>query len=558
MNSRGVLSGRRASVTRLRTARPEDPGAAMIHWRGRLRTIAEACAQATQEQSFGNPRAALDIYNLVIEKLPNSAEVHNNRAAVLQLMKRYEEALTSYDRAIAIKPDYTTAHFNRGLTLKQMNRVEQALASYDAALRLAPNNSEIYNSRGVLLQQMRRYDEALASYQQAVTANPGHAIAHNNLGTVLMSKGDMAEAAALFRKACTLSPTFPDPLFNLTKLRRYQNPSGPEVEAIGSLLEKSDLPPEDKEHLQFALGKIYDDCGLYDDAFECFMQANRIRSSFVSYKPAAVTRMGGELIEIFSRDFLARRFEFASESRLPLFIVGMPRSGTTLLASILSNHPAIATAGELSVISNFTRHLKELNKNKVPYPRGARHIIFSVAMRLIKQYEGCLRNAACRDVSRVIDKNPLNFQHLGLISMLFPQAQIIHCTRHPLDTCLSNYFQRFPLFLDYSFDLRNIGHFYREYSRLMDHWRRVIGPRLLEVNYEDIVLKTRQTVSKMLDFLGLDWDERCVSPHTNPYPVETASEWQVRQPIYTGSMGRWLHYEKYLAPLKDLFPPSGH
>ena len=177
-------------------------------------------------------------------------------------------------------------------------------------------------------------------------------------------------------------------------------------------------------------------------------------------------------------------------------------------------------------------------------------------MNLINHYEGSLNNTARLNSARTIDKNPLGFQHLGLISMLFSQAQIIHCTRHPLDTCLSNYFQRFPLSLDYSFNLRNIGHFYREYIRLMGHWRRVIGPRLLEVSYEDIVLKTRQTVTRMLDFLGLDWDERCISPHTNPYPVETASEWQVRQPIYPDSVGRWRRYEKYLAPLKELFPPS--
>src|SRR5580693_1077954 len=172
MNASGALSGLRKSITRLTTEPSGDPRAAMIHWRGKLRTIAEACALAAQEQRSGNLRGALDIYNLVLGKIPNCAEIHNNRAAILQLMKRYEEALAGYDRAIAIKPEYVIAHSNRGLTLKQMNRHDEALASYDKALALDPDNDEIHNSRAVLLQQMRRYDEALAGYQKAVAVNP--------------------------------------------------------------------------------------------------------------------------------------------------------------------------------------------------------------------------------------------------------------------------------------------------------------------------------------------------------------------------------------------------
>lgn len=232
----------------------------------------------------------------------------------------------------------------------------------------------------------------------------------------------------------------------------------------------------------------------------------------------------------------------------------MPRSGTTLLANILSNHRAVGTAGELSFISDLARDLKKLTKSRLPYPHGARYIASSVAARLIKQYEDRLKFSSRPDVCHIIDKNPLNFQHLGLISVLFPQAQIIHCTRDPLDTCLSNYFQRFPLTLDFSFDLQNTVHFYMEYVRLMEHWRCVAGMRLFEVSYEDIVLKTERTICKMLDFLRLDWDEKCILPHTNPCPVETASDWQVRQPIYSTSIGRWRHYEKHLASLKLLLP----
>jgi tetratricopeptide (TPR) repeat protein len=537
---------------------PPDPRKAMIYWRGRLRTIAEACTLAAQEQHRGNFQNAADIYALVLGRVPDCAEAHNNRGAVLQMMEQFEDALASYDKAVALKPDYFTALFNRGFTLKHLNRYEEALASYDKAIALKPDDAGLHSSRGVLLQQMRRYDDAIASYDKAIAANPYHALAYHNRGTVLLSKGDMPEAEKMFRKALKLKPDFTDPLHSLAQMRRYQNVNDADVKKISGLLKKSDIQPQEKEHLYFALGKIYDDCGLYDEAFESFQQANQIRNAFVSYKAATTTRLTDNLIDAFNRDFLARRFGFASESQVPLFVIGMPRSGTTLLANILSNHPAIATAGELPTIPDLASTLERLTQNRIPYPQAVKRLVSSVATRLINDYEKRLRRDVGLEVSHVIDKNPLNFRHLGFISMLFPKATVIHCTRNPLDTGLSNYFQRFPLTLDYSFDLRNIGHFYREYARLMEHWRKVTNLKLIEVGYEDVVLKTEPTIRKMLDYLGLEWDERCLAPHTNPCPVETASQWEVRQPIYRHSLERWRHYEKHLAPLKEALLPGGH
>lgn len=528
----------------------------MILWRGRLRTVSEACTLAVKEQSLGNFQAAGDVYDLILSRVRDSAEIYNNRGVVLQLTKRYEDALASYDQAINLKPDYANAHFNRGLTLKQLNRHDEALASYDRAIALKPGDAEFHNNRGVLLQQMRRHDDAVLSYDKAIAARPGHAMAYLNRGTVLANKGDMREAEKMFCKAFQLKPDFPDPLFNLTNLHRYQNVINPEANNIRALLNKSNIPPDQKEHLYFALGKIYDDCDLYDEAFEYYQQANQIRNTFISYSSNRTTKLTGDVLEVFSQDFLAGRFPFASDSRLPILIVGMPRSGTTLLANILSNHHAIATAGELSLIADFTSHLGQDTNNAVPYPQAARQMTSAAATRLINEYDRRLRRDIGPNISHVIDKNPLNFRHLGLISMLFPKVHVIHCLRDPLDIGLSNYFQRFPLSLDYSFDLRNIGHFYLEYVRLMEHWRGIPGLKMIEIGYEDMVSNTEKTVRKMLDFLELEWDERCLAPHTNPCPVETASQWQVRQPIYTRSLHRWRRYEKNLAPLIEMLLPA--
>lgn len=530
---------------------------AVILWRGKSCSLAEAGVLAIREHQLGNLPAVADIYSLMLAKVPNAAELHNNLGAVLQTLQRYEEALASYDQAIALKPGYANAHHNRGSVLKKLNRHAEALASYDRAVALKPDHAEAHNNRGVLLQELKRYDEALASFERAIAAKPDHAEAHNNCGVVLVNKGNMPAAEKMFLKAFELKPDFPDPVFNLAHIRKYQDADNADVKSIHALLNRPGVSPDSQEHLYFTLGKIYDDCSRYEEAFDCFQRANQIRNRRVAYDAGLVTRMTDGLIEVFSKDFLARPFSFASESPSPLFIVGMPRSGTTLLASILSNHPAVAMAGELTTLADLTLHLPEWTGTGVLYPQAAKHIASTVAARVTADYEKRLRRDAGPEVRHVIDKNPLNFRHLGLITMLFPQARIIHCTRDPLDTCLSNYFQRFPLFMDYSFDLRNIGHFYTEYARLMAHWRTLPNLNWIEISYEEMILSTETTARRALDFLGLAWDDRCLAPHTNPYAVETASHWQVRQPIYRHSVQRWRHYEKHLAPLKEELLAAG-
>ncbi|HUC83903.1 MAG TPA: sulfotransferase [Candidatus Acidoferrales bacterium] len=531
--------------------RPPEPA---VRWQGKLLGLSAACALAVEEHRRGSYAAALELYNLILNQAPNYAEGHNNRGVILQALKRYAEALASYDGAIALKPGYANAHFNRGTVLKKLTRREEALASYDRAIALQPDHVEAHNNRGVVLQEMKRYDEALASYDRAIALNPAHAEAHNNRGIVLASKGQMAGAEAMFLRASELKPGFADPWFNLANIRNYQEADNPELRNICSLLDQPGITPEEKEHLHFSLGKIYDDCGRYEEAFAHFREANQLRNTQVSYNPVLVEKMTARLVEVFDQDFLTHPFEFASTSRSPLFVVGMPRSGTTLLASMLSNHPAIAAAGELPTLGDLLADLPQFVPGGLAYPEAARQLTAAAAEHVATGYEQRLRRDVDASVAFVIDKNPLNFRHVGLISRLFPQARIIHCTRQAPATCLSNYFQRFPLHLDFSFELRNIGHFYREYAKLMEHWRRVPNVKLMEVAYEDMILNTERTARRLLEFLGLEFDVRCLAPHTNRFPVETASHWQVRQPIYQDSLEHWRHYEKHLGPLREMLP----
>lgn len=493
---------------------------------------------------------ALAGYDQAIALQPDLVEAHNNRGAILQSMKRYAEALSGYDQAIALKPDFAAAYYNRGNVLQELKRYEDASASYEQALTLKPNFAPAHNNLGKALQKLKRYDAALAAYGNALALQPDYAEAYQNRGATLVSTGDMQEAEKMFLTSLVLKPDCSSSYLNLVSIHEYKDPDHAHATRIRTLLDNPNTALDDRECLNFALGKIYDDCGLYDEAFECYRQANEIHNAGVSYSQDGVSLLTHSIIEVFTKDFLAQPFASASDSPSPLFIVGMPRSGTTLMASMLSNHPSIGTAGELPTMNECVLRLPQLTGSVLPYPFAVKQITPEAASHLTYTYEQRLRRDIGLDVPYVIDKHPLNFRHLGFIAMLFPKSKIIHCTRHPLDTALSNYFQRFSSQYAYSFDLRNIGHFYGEYAKLMAHWREVLPIQMLEVSYENMVTNTEKTARRALDFLRMEWDERCLAPHTNPYPVETASRWQVRQKIYQQSVGRWQHYEKHLAPLK--------
>jgi tetratricopeptide (TPR) repeat protein len=488
---------------------------------------------------------------------PDYADAHYNRGIILQTLRRFDDALTSYDNAIALNPGYAEAYAYRGNTLRALMRFDEALQSYDKAIAVTPGFPEFHYNRGVVLQILKRFDEALASYDRAIAIAPGYKDAYVSRGVALVSKGDMRQAEEMFLKALTLKPDSPDVLYELTKLRTYHHTDHAEVRSIHRLLNEPGISLRDRECLCFSLGKVYDECGLYDEAFDYYRQANEIINANTSYDAARISAVTSSIIEVFSKDFLSQPRPWASRSRTPLFIVGMPRSGTTLLASILSNHGAIGTAGELPTIIQFASRLGQIVESDVPYPQAAKAVTAAHAQQLTIAYEQRLRRDTRPDVQYVIDKHPLNCGHLGFIAMLFPQAQIIHCTRDPLDTCLSNYFQRFHAAYDFAFDLRNIGHFYGEYRRIMEHWRKALPGKMIEVTYEDMILDTAQVARTILGALGLEWDEHCLAPHTNPHAVETASKWQVRQPIYKRSMERWKHYEKHLAPLIESLQSAG-
>jgi hypothetical protein len=296
------------------------------------------------------------------------------------------------------------------------------------------------------------------------------------------------------------------------------------------------------------LGKILDDCGRYDEAFRQFQQANSYGRP--EFNHAAFEQYVTRLLNRFSADFFAAR-EAAkaddSDLDLPIWIVGMPRSGTSLVEQILATHPQVYGGGELTDWNRFVTELRTRLELATPYPECVSQVSDEILRDIRANYVHHLRSLGPQ-ASRVTDKMPTNFMHLGLIALAFPRARVIHCRRDPRDTCLSCYVQAFPTRPPFCYDLADLAFYYGQYVRVMEHWRQALPKTvaILDVQYEDLVEHQEQISRKMIEFCGLDWDPRCLEFHKNPRTVQTSSSWQVRQPIYRRSAGRWKNYTKWL------------
>jgi tetratricopeptide (TPR) repeat protein len=317
------------------------------------------------------------------------------------------------------------------------------------------------------------------------------------------------------------------------------------------LLNDKQLTDHDREKIHYALGKIYDDCKEYDKAFAHYQRANTLQGEHFNYNRATQERWTDNTITFFDRDYFAKHAHLGTRIQRPIFIIGMPRSGTTLTEQILASHPQVAGAGELVYFSCIAGNLPYLLGNKDPYPYFYRALDGHVCEKIISHYLALLDRHSTTD-RFVTDKMPFNYQNLGLIRLLFPDAPIIHCRRDPLDVCLSIYFQFFRSEHDYATDLLNIGHKYMQYARLMAHWRKVLPGPFMESRYDELIANQELCSRELVAFCGLDWDESCLAFYNKQRDVRTASDWQVRQPLYSGSVRRWQHYEKYLGPLRKL------
>ncbi len=472
---------------------------------------------------------------------PNDARLHANLSHVLHCLGDLSGSIEHGRRAVDVDPRLPEAHLHLGNSLFAINEMHAAAAAYGAGLEVAPDHAALHTALAMVERSLGLLDSAEARTRRALAIRPCGADAIALLGGLAIDRGRFDEATELLREALAIDPELPEALTSLMAMRKMTPGDAPWRDAAQRLLARP-LPIAHAINLHHTVGKYYDDVGDYDAAFQHHRKGNELaRRSRPRYDSAAMTQRVTRVLAVFDRCALETLRRAGLDSERPVFIVGMPRSGTTLAEQILASHPNVHGAGE-QLYWNFAA---DLEAAAPPEQRAA------TIAELGREYLATLARLSAK-AARVVDKLPSNFRNLGLIHAALPQARVIHLERNPLDTCVSIYFQGFTAGHPYATDFDDLAHYYREYRRLMAHWRATLPAQtLLEVPYEGLVEDPEGWSRRMLAHLGLSWDPRCLEFHRTERPVLTASRWQVRQPISKGSVGRWHRYERFLGPLRE-------
>jgi tetratricopeptide (TPR) repeat protein len=509
------------------------------------------CHRGNVLAELRRPPEALASFDKALAVKPDYVEALNNRGNTLRDLKRPSEALASYDRALALKPGHVQALYNRGIALADLRRPEEALASYDQALVLKPDYPEALNNRGTALRELGRAEEALASYEQAIALKPDYAVAQDNRGLVLTELGRFDEAGDALAKAIDLAPRRVRSYYNLALLDRRWTLDDPQLLAMETLAR--DMPvlgSTEQIELHFALSKAYAKTAP-EQSFQHLIAGNALKRRQAVYDEAAALAALGRIRASYPPALMRERAGRGAASAVPVFILGMPRSGTTLVEQILASHPAVFGAGEIEDFARAAGSLDGPAQRLIEAPEAIAQVPDGDLHRLGSAYLERIA-ALAPSAERIANKLPENFRLAGLIHLALPGARIIHTRRDPVDTCLSCFMQLFAGNLPYTYDLAELGRYYRAYDALMTHWRDVLPPGImLEVQYESVVTDLEGEARRIVAHCGLDWDPRCLDFHRTERPVRTASMSQVRQPLYAGSIERWRAYEAFLTPLLE-------
>jgi tetratricopeptide (TPR) repeat protein len=480
------------------------------------------------------------------------AVYHRDRGELCRRLGRFEDAVREAAAATRLAPDDPEGHYNMGLALADQQDYVAAVTSYRRAIERNPAHGLALNNLGSALQQLGDQRGAADAFRAAIAVNPRHVEALNNLGSILSQSGDIAGARDCFEKALAVEPQSIVSHYNVSALKRYSKADDASVAVLEALANSAEkLPLQDRTRLYFALGKVRDDLGDYDRAFAAYAAGNRAHANAHPYDEARVVRQGNDLIELFDRKLIDRFSGSGSPDRTPVFIVGMPRSGTSLTEQILASHPDVHGAGELK---DFHRVVGEVSGGPAagPFPRSITALSGSQLRAIADGYLASVR-ALAPSAARITDKMPGNFHYLGLIHLTLPNAKVIHTLRDPMDSCLSCYTHLFNDSMDFTYDLKTLGRYYVRYMRLMEHWRTVLPEGfILDVRYEDLVNDVEWQTRRMLIHIDLPWDARCLEFYNTQRPVRTASLAQVRQPIYKSSVAGWKRFERQLQPLLDI------
>jgi Flp pilus assembly protein TadD len=512
---------------------------------------------------------------------PSNPSVLSDLGLACLRCRRVPEAIAWLQRSLALRANFAGTHYILGVALEQTGNDEAAVAAYRRAIALNPKLAAAYNRVAAFLLAKGRRREAAEAFDRASAAagdtvfghlcrvkalmardhmseaeeplrrliarNPPSSELHGLLAGLLAESGRFDEAATHLERLIALAPRDVRGDTGLVFSRRLTEADRPLISRMLARLEDRVLTEHDRMSLHFAVGKALDDLGDYAGAMQHFDAANRVRhhfSRFSRFDRNEFERRIDRLIARYTREFFAGNRAAGRDDETPVLVLGMPRSGTTLTERVISSHSRVGGGGELTF----------WNEHGPAWAEAETGRLAAAADRLAGDYRRLLRSIAL-DAVRVTDKMPFNFLWLGLVHLIFPNARVVHCRRNPVDTCLSIYTTQFTTRWEFASDRGDLAFYYRQYLRLMDHWRRVLPPhRLLDIDYEDLTADPEGVARRLIAFCGLDWDPACLQPERNRDRVRTASMWQARQPIYRRSVERWRNYEPWLGELRQLLP----
>jgi tetratricopeptide (TPR) repeat protein len=499
----------------------------------------------------GRRDRARAIYDRVLEFDPKNADALHLRGLIAFREEKHDDGERWIREAIAIDGQSANYYINLGLILRAQRRFEEAVEAQEKAIELNPGSAEAHNGLAAVLLDAGRVEEAIAAFRRATELDPTSARAYSNLGAALSDLGRNDEAAAAYRKALVLKPDYISVYRYLGQLKKF-TPDDPELAAMERLARERELGVEDRIELLFALGKAYEDIEDYDRAFDAYAEGNRLKRSRIDYDIAAEQAKAERIIASFGAELLACADGVGNPSELPVFIVGLPRSGTSLVEQILASHPEVHGAGELRLTPAMNAEIKRFVPAHcgLPFPEFVSMVAPEGWRAAGEAYVAAVSKLA-PGASRITDKMPFNFLWVGLIHMALPKARIIQCRRNALDTCLSCFKRHFVVGSEFCYDLDELGAYYRLYDRVMAHWHRALPGKILTVDYEELVADLPRVARGMIAHCGLDWTDACLEFHKTQRAVQTASASQVRRPIYTSSVELWRRYGDRLAPLKQ-------
>ena len=487
-----------------------------------------------------------------LKRYPTDVVAIRMLAEVGARLGRYRDSETLLRRCLELAPGFGAARHNLALVLQRQDRFEEALQEVERLLEADPNDTGGHNLKAALLGRLGEVAQSAEIYRRVLDRYPTHAKVWHSYGHALRTTGQQSAAIAAYRRTVELLPNYGEAWWSLANLKTFEFAPA-DIATMRQQLTREDLSAEDRFHFHFALGKALEDASDHAASFEHYSEGNRIRRSLIAYDPEAVHDRVDRAKALFTPAFLGARTGLGCTAPDPIFIVGMPRAGSTLLEQILSSHSAVEGTMELPDIGAIARDLggPRDGDERSAYPEILAGMDGDALRALGERYLASTRVQRKTSAPYFIDKNPNNWMHVGLIHLILPNAKIIDARRHPMSCCFSVFKQHFARGNRYSYDLRELGRYYRDYVDLMAWFDKAMPGRIHRATYEQVVDDLETEVRRLLEYCGLEFEPACLRYFENDRAVRTASSEQVRRPIYRDSLEQWTHYDPWLGPLRE-------